>query len=125
MNRIHHGIQPSTGPADHPPEGVRPAVDASSQTRAVLRDVTSCCQCVVTRTLSCPGSLMTVATKLILQMARKMGGELWSAEIPLKHLMIVDIDCNHDKQAGSRSIGNLILCVRSLCVNVDRGRHSL
>lgn len=41
-------------------------------------------QCVVARTLSRPQALMTVATKLALQMACKMGGELWSVEIPVR-----------------------------------------
>ena len=40
-------------------------------------------QCVVGRTLSRPAALMTVATKIALQMACKMGGELWSVEIPV------------------------------------------
>lgn len=42
-------------------------------------------QCVVSRTLSRPQALMTVATKIALQMACKMGGELWSVEIPASH----------------------------------------
>lgn len=46
-------------------------------------------QCVVSRTLSRPQSLMTVATKIALQMACKMGGELWSVEIPVCHLQFV------------------------------------
>uniref|UniRef100_A0A8C6Q612 Piwi-like RNA-mediated gene silencing 1 n=1 Tax=Nothobranchius furzeri TaxID=105023 RepID=A0A8C6Q612_NOTFU len=65
-------------------------------------------QCVVGRTLSRPQALMTVATKIVLQMACKMGGELWSVEIPLKQLMIVGIDCYHDTTAGKRSIGALV-----------------
>ncbi|KAM7391642.1 hypothetical protein PAMP_022319 [Pampus punctatissimus] len=63
-------------------------------------------QCVLSRTLSRPQALMTVATKIALQMACKMGGELWSVEIPLKQLMIVGIDCYHE--AGKRSIGALV-----------------
>lgn len=43
-------------------------------------------QCVVSRTLSRPRALMTVATKIVLQMACKMGGELWSVEIPVRHM---------------------------------------
>lgn len=43
-------------------------------------------QCVVSRTLSRPRALMTVATKIVLQMACKMGGELWSVEIPVRHV---------------------------------------
>uniref|UniRef100_A0A8B9HVV6 Piwi-like protein 1 n=1 Tax=Astyanax mexicanus TaxID=7994 RepID=A0A8B9HVV6_ASTMX len=65
-------------------------------------------QCVVSRTLSRPQALMTVATKIALQMNCKMGGELWSIEIPLKQLMIVGIDCYHDTAAGKRSIGALV-----------------
>ncbi|XP_028269817.1 piwi-like protein 1 [Parambassis ranga] len=74
-------------------------------------------QCVVARTLSRPQALMTVATKIALQMACKMGGELWSVEIPLKQLMIVGIDCYHDTAAGKRSIGAL---VASLNQNMTR-----
>ncbi|MEQ2178146.1 Piwi-like protein 1 [Goodea atripinnis] len=51
---------------------------------------------------------MTVATKIALQMACKIGGELWSVEIPLKQLMVVGIDCYHDTSAGKRSIGALV-----------------
>ncbi|KAG8012192.1 Piwi-like protein 1 [Nibea albiflora] len=59
-------------------------------------------QCVVSRTLR--RALMSVGTKIALQMACKMGGELWS----LKHVMIVGIDCYHDTTAGKRSIGALV-----------------
>lgn len=38
-------------------------------------------QCVLARTLSKPQTIMTVATKIALQMNCKMGGELWSVEI--------------------------------------------
>uniref|UniRef100_A0A8C9X044 Piwi-like RNA-mediated gene silencing 1 n=1 Tax=Sander lucioperca TaxID=283035 RepID=A0A8C9X044_SANLU len=80
-------------------------------------------QCVVSRTISKPQTLMTVATKIALQMACKMGGELWSVEIPLKQLMIVGIDCYHDTLAGKRSIGALVASLNqgmsrlsSLCI---------
>lgn len=65
-------------------------------------------QCVLSRTLSRPQTLFTVATKIALQMACKMGGELWSVEIPLKQLMIVGIDVYHDTIGGKRSIGALV-----------------
>ncbi|XP_057688756.1 piwi-like protein 1 [Corythoichthys intestinalis] len=65
-------------------------------------------QCALGRTLSRPQALMTIATKIALQMACKIGGELWSVEIPLKQLMIVGIDCYHDTTAGKRSIGALV-----------------
>lgn len=41
-------------------------------------------QCVLSRTLGRQQALLTVATKIALQMACKMGGELWSVEIPVR-----------------------------------------
>ncbi|KAM3867907.1 piwi-like protein 1 [Diretmus argenteus] len=87
-------------------------------------------QCVLARTLSKPQALMTVATKIALQMACKMGGELWSVEIPLKQLMVVGIDCYHDTASGKRSIGALVASLNqgmtrwySKCVLQDRGQE--
>ncbi|XP_073321445.1 piwi-like protein 1 [Pagrus major] len=87
-------------------------------------------QCVLGRTLFKPQTLMTVATKIALQMACKMGGELWSVEIPLKHLMIVGIDCYHDTTAGKRSIGALVASLNhsmsrwfSKCVLQHKGQE--
>ncbi|XP_047656361.1 piwi-like protein 1 isoform X2 [Tachysurus fulvidraco] len=87
-------------------------------------------QCVVARTLTRPQALMTIATKIALQMNCKVGGELWSIEIPLKHLMIVGIDCYHDTAAGKRSIGALVANLNqgmsrwfSKCVLQSRGQE--
>uniref|UniRef100_A0A8C1DAA4 Piwi-like RNA-mediated gene silencing 1 n=1 Tax=Cyprinus carpio carpio TaxID=630221 RepID=A0A8C1DAA4_CYPCA len=87
-------------------------------------------QCVVSRTISKPQALMTVATKIALQMNCKMGGELWSVEIPLRQLMIVGIDCYHDTAAGKRSIGALVASLNqgmsrwfSKCVLQNRGQE--
>uniref|UniRef100_A0A8C5BEE2 Piwi like RNA-mediated silencing 1 n=1 Tax=Gadus morhua TaxID=8049 RepID=A0A8C5BEE2_GADMO len=83
-------------------------------------------QCVVGRTLSRPAALMTVATKIALQMACKMGGELWSVEIPLKQLMIVGIDCYHDIVAVTGCTCNMLLLVSrwfSRCVLQDKGQE--
>ncbi|KAK9522353.1 hypothetical protein VZT92_018825 [Zoarces viviparus] len=87
-------------------------------------------QCVVARTLSRQQSLMTVATKIALQIACKMGGELWSVEVPLKQLMIVGIDCYHDTIAGKRSIGALVASLNqgmsrwySKCVLQHKGQE--
>uniref|UniRef100_A0A673GYZ1 Piwi-like protein 1 n=1 Tax=Sinocyclocheilus rhinocerous TaxID=307959 RepID=A0A673GYZ1_9TELE len=89
-----------------------------------------CLQCVVSRTISKPQALMTVATKIALQMNFKMGGELWSVEIPLRQLMIVGIDCYHDTAAGKRSIGALVASLNqgmsrwfSKCVLQNRGQE--
>ncbi|XP_054466265.1 piwi-like protein 1 [Anoplopoma fimbria] len=87
-------------------------------------------QCVLSRTLSKPQALMTVATKIALQMACKMGGELWSVEIPLKQMMIVGIDCYHDTIGGKRSIGALVASLNqsmsrwfSKCVLQHKGQE--
>uniref|UniRef100_A0A8C8A1C7 Piwi-like RNA-mediated gene silencing 1 n=1 Tax=Oryzias sinensis TaxID=183150 RepID=A0A8C8A1C7_9TELE len=87
-------------------------------------------QCVLSRTLSRPQALMTVATKIALQMSCKMGGELWSVEIPLKQLMIVGIDCYHDISAGKRSIGAMVASLNqsmsrwySKCVLQHKGQE--
>ncbi|XP_075903162.1 piwi-like protein 1 [Nelusetta ayraudi] len=87
-------------------------------------------QCVLARTISRPQTLMTVATKLALQMSCKMGGELWNVNIPLKDLMIVGIDCYHDITAGKRSIGALVASLNpgmsrwfSRCVLQHKGQE--
>uniref|UniRef100_A0A3B3S5C4 Piwi-like RNA-mediated gene silencing 1 n=1 Tax=Paramormyrops kingsleyae TaxID=1676925 RepID=A0A3B3S5C4_9TELE len=87
-------------------------------------------QCVLARTLGRPQALMTIATKIALQMNCKMGGELWSVEIPLKQLMVVGIDCYHDISAGRRSIGALVASLNpgmsrwfSKCVLQSRGQE--
>uniref|UniRef100_A0A8C9STC4 Piwi-like RNA-mediated gene silencing 1 n=1 Tax=Scleropages formosus TaxID=113540 RepID=A0A8C9STC4_SCLFO len=87
-------------------------------------------QCVLSRTLSRPQTLLTIATKIALQMNCKMGGELWSVEIPLKQLMVVGIDCYHDTAAGRRSIGALVASLNqgmsrwfSKCVLQSRGQE--
>lgn len=41
-------------------------------------------QCVLSRTLHRPGIMRSVATKVALQMACKLGGELWAVEIPVR-----------------------------------------
>lgn len=41
-------------------------------------------QCVLTRTLNKQGMMMSVATKIAMQMTCKLGGELWAVEIPVR-----------------------------------------
>ncbi|ELK27885.1 Piwi-like protein 4 [Myotis davidii] len=53
-------------------------------------------QCVLVRTLSKQGMMMSIATKIAMQMTCKLGGELWAVEIPLKSLMVVGIDVCKD-----------------------------
>ena len=40
--------------------------------------------------------LQSVATKIGIQINCKMGGEVWAVEVPLKRLMVVGFDVNHD-----------------------------
>ncbi|NXW49861.1 PIWL1 protein, partial [Nyctiprogne leucopyga] len=87
-------------------------------------------QCVIARTLSKPQSVLAIATKIALQMNCKMGGELWSVEIPLKQVMIVGIDCYHDTLSGKQSIAGFVASLNqtmtrwfSRCVVQSRGQE--
>ncbi|XP_066476773.1 piwi-like protein 4 [Tiliqua scincoides] len=63
-------------------------------------------QCVLARTLSKQGMMMSVATKIAMQIICKLGGELWTVEIPLKSLMVIGIDVNKDAvNKGSVVVG--------------------
>ncbi|XP_077915306.1 piwi-like protein 4 [Halichoerus grypus] len=63
-------------------------------------------QCVLTRTLNKQGMMMSIATKIAMQMACKLGGELWAVEIPLKSLMVVGIDvCKDEFSKGMVVVG--------------------
>ncbi|XP_065594749.1 piwi-like protein 1 isoform X1 [Cyrtonyx montezumae] len=87
-------------------------------------------QCVIARTLSKPQTTLAIVTKIALQMNCKMGGELWSVEIPLKQLMIVGIDCYHDSLSGKQSIAGFVASLNevmtrwfSRCVFQSRGQE--
>ncbi|NXY90108.1 PIWL1 protein, partial [Alcedo cyanopectus] len=68
-------------------------------------------QCVLARTLSRPQTITAIATKIALQMNCKMGGELWTVEIPLKQLMIVGIDCYHNTTSGKQSVAGFVASI--------------
>uniref|UniRef100_A0A670Y3Z4 Piwi like RNA-mediated silencing 4 n=1 Tax=Pseudonaja textilis TaxID=8673 RepID=A0A670Y3Z4_PSETE len=61
-------------------------------------------QCVLVRTLSKQGMMMSVATKIAMQIICKLGGELWAVEIPLRSLMVVGIDVNKDTLTKGSSV---------------------
>lgn len=65
-------------------------------------------QCILQRTLSKKQNLMSVATKVAMQLNCKLGGELWALEIPVKNLMVVGIDSYHDSASRGRSVGGFI-----------------
>lgn len=65
-------------------------------------------QCILARTLSKKQMLMSVVTKVAMQINCKMGGELWALEIPLKSLMVIGIDTYHDSSKRGRSVMGFI-----------------
>jgi len=71
-------------------------------------------QCVVTRTISKPQMLMSVATKIAVQMNAKMGGEVWAVDIPLKKCMVVGFDSHHDSSSKGQSIGGFVASMNRL-----------
>lgn len=72
-------------------------------------------QVVKTRTISNEKGLMSVATKIAIQMNCKMGGEVWGAEIPIKGLMIIGIDTYHDSANNNQSVGAMVASLNQEC----------
>ncbi|XP_042316537.1 piwi-like protein 4 [Sceloporus undulatus] len=70
-------------------------------------------QCVLARTLSKQGMMMSVATKIALQIACKVGGELWAVEIPLKSLMVAGIDVNKDAVSKGTSVVGFVASINT------------
>ena len=49
--------------------------------------------------------LMSVATKIGIQLNCKLGGEVWAVDFPFKApLMVIGIDCYHDSVSKGKSI---------------------
>lgn len=69
------------------------------------RDVPS--QVVCQRTMK-NRNLLSIATKIVVQMNCKVGGAAWSVPIPLTGLMTVGFDVTHDTNDKSRSYGALV-----------------
>ena len=65
-------------------------------------------QVVVSRTLSKQQMLMSVCTKIAIQLNCKLGGEVWACEIPVKKLMVIGFDVYHDSLNKGQSIGGFI-----------------
>ncbi|XP_058864602.1 piwi-like protein 2 isoform X2 [Acipenser ruthenus] len=61
-------------------------------------------QAINVRTISQPQKLRSIAQKILLQINAKLGGELWSVNIPLKQLMVIGVDVHHDASRGNRSV---------------------
>ncbi|TRY98701.1 hypothetical protein DNTS_018328 [Danionella cerebrum] len=61
-------------------------------------------QAINVRTISQPQKLRSIAQKILLQINCKLGGELWTVNVPLKHLMVIGVDVHHDTSKKSRSV---------------------
>lgn len=53
-------------------------------------------------------SLMTVGTKVVIQINSKLGGAPWMVDIPLTGLMVVGFDVCHDTKDKKKSFGALV-----------------
>ncbi|KAF3850609.1 hypothetical protein F7725_012381 [Dissostichus mawsoni] len=70
-------------------------------------------QAINIRTISQPQKLKSVAQKILLQMNSKLGGELWTVNVPLKHLMVVGVDVHHDTSKSHQSVMGFVASVNS------------
>ncbi|XP_030647575.1 piwi-like protein 2 [Chanos chanos] len=71
-------------------------------------------QAVNLRTISQPQKLRSIAQKILLQINCKLGGELWTVNVPLKHLMVIGVDVHHDTSKKSRSVMGFVASLNSL-----------
>lgn len=60
-------------------------------------------QVIVSRTLSKQQMLMSVCTKVGIQLNCKLGGEIWATNIPLKNAMVIGMDVYHDSMSKGKS----------------------
>ncbi|RUS89237.1 hypothetical protein EGW08_002980 [Elysia chlorotica] len=72
-------------------------------------------QVVMTKTLSKKQGLMSVATKIAIQMNCKMGGEVWGTSIPLNKFMVVGMDSYHDSSNKGQSVGAMVASLNKEC----------
>ena len=65
-------------------------------------------QVVTATVLSKPKGLMSVATKVAIQMNAKLGGEPWAVKIPMKNTMVIGYDTYHDTLKKGVSVGAVV-----------------
>merc|ERR1712142_1178673 len=65
-------------------------------------------QCITSTVLNKPKGMMSVATKVALQMNCKLGGEPWAVKMPLKDTMVIGYDTYHDTAQKGRSVGAVV-----------------
>lgn len=57
------------------------------------------------------GSVLSIATKVAIQINCKLGGAAWKVDMPLNGLMTVGFDVSHDTTDRSKSYGALVACM--------------
>ncbi|KAM8865593.1 piwi-like protein 2 isoform 1-T4 [Synchiropus picturatus] len=70
-------------------------------------------QVINVRTISQQQKLRGIAQKILLQINCKLGGELWTVNVPLKSLMVVGVDVHHDTSKSHRSVMGFVASVNS------------
>ncbi|XP_035236171.1 piwi-like protein 2 [Anguilla anguilla] len=70
-------------------------------------------QAINVRTISQPQKLRSIAQKILLQMNCKLGGELWTVNVPLKQLMVIGVDVHHDTSKKNRSVMGFVASLNS------------
>ena len=65
-------------------------------------------QVIVAKTLMNQKSMMSVCTKIAIQMACKLGAEAWALTIPPKKIMVVGYDTYHDGLRRGASVGGFV-----------------
>nr|XP_057926139.1 piwi-like protein 2 [Doryrhamphus excisus]XP_057926140.1 piwi-like protein 2 [Doryrhamphus excisus] len=70
-------------------------------------------QAINVRTISQQQKLKSIAQKILLQMNSKLGGELWTVNVPLKNLMVVGVDVHHDTSKAHQSVMGFVASMNS------------
>jgi len=71
-------------------------------------DVPTPSQVVTATVLNKTKGLMSVATKVAIQINCKLGGEPWAVKMPLKGTMVIGYDTYHDTVSKGRSVGAVV-----------------
>lgn len=70
-------------------------------------------QVVQGRTISKRQMLMSVATKIAIQLNCKLGGSAWAVELPLKNVMVIGYDSYTDSSQRGRAVGGICCSLNS------------
>ena len=72
-------------------------------------------QCVLVKTIKRKERVMSVATKIALQMNVKLGGPAWATDIPMNNFMVCGVDTYHDSQNKGQSVAALVCSLNKSC----------